>query len=267
MIIPLLFLSVLAGPGLPDAPSRSPQEQGEGEEKPDKRPEIAELLTRLSEHADKRGVEDPLAIEVIDKLLQEFPASGPKDRAAIVKGLDKCFTVKRQESEEGVRDNSLYIASATALGGMGPESVKVLIEWIDNKSHRQDMALQRALILALGKTKDPSATKALMDLLPHNQAAMQAAAAEALGEYADAKQEARKQAFESILKTLTALKGAVDSDVNDIISRERYDAISAAMITSLQRLSRHEERDPAEWQRWWNKNKKEDWDKPAGGPP
>jgi HEAT repeat protein len=265
MIARILLCSLLASPALALLPAHPTQEPAKGEEKPDKRPEIAELLTRLSEHADKRGAEDTLAIEVIDKLLQEFPESGPKDRAAIVKGLDKCFSEKRQESEEGVRDNKLYIASATALGAMGPESVKVLIGWIDNKTHRADMQLQRALILALGKTKDPSATKPLVDLLPHNQASMQSAAAEALGAYADAKQEVRKEIFESVLKVLTALKNAVDTDANDIISRERYDAISAAMITTLQRLARHEERDPAEWQRWWNKNKKENWDAPTGG--
>jgi hypothetical protein len=55
-------------------------------------------------------------------------------------------------------------------------------------------------------------------------------------------------------------KNAVDGDVNDTIARERYDAISASMITTLQRISGHDERDPAAWQRWWNKNKKEDWE-------
>jgi hypothetical protein len=29
----------------------------------------------------------------------------------------------------------------------------------------------------------------------------------------------------------------------------------------LGKLSGHNERDPQEWQRWWNKNKSKDWDK------
>ncbi len=32
------------------------------------------------------------------------------------------------------------------------------------------------------------------------------------------------------------------------------------MITALQKLSKHDERDPVEWQHWWNKNKRENWD-------
>ncbi len=266
----VLALPLCAAPSFPGTVALSLQDEGgqEGEEvKPDKRPEIAELLTRLDEHAGKRGEEDKLAVEVIDKLLQEFPKSGPKDRAAIVKGMDHCFTLKRQESEEGTPNNQLYLAAATALGMMGPESAKVLVGWIDHKSHRKDMALQRALILSLGKTKEPSATKPLVDLLPHQQATMQAAAAEALANYYESPQDVRKQLFEAVLKELTASKNAADADVNDTIAQERYDAISASMIDTLQRLSRHDERDPSEWQRWWNKNKKEDWDELAGGRP
>jgi hypothetical protein len=60
---------------------------------------------------------------------------------------------------------------------------------------------------------------------------------------------------------LTSAKNAVDADANDTIARERYDVISAPIVTALQSLSGHNENDPAEWQRWWNKNKKEDWDR------
>src|SRR5262245_34086002 len=90
---------------------------------PDNRPEIKAMVEEMTGHAGKRGKEDQEAIGLIDKLLQEFKNSGPKDRGMIVKGLDKNFTEKRQEDENGVRDNKLYIASATALGEMAPESV------------------------------------------------------------------------------------------------------------------------------------------------
>jgi hypothetical protein len=270
MLARILLPLLAASPFVEAAPSGvvpSVQDQeGEGpESKPDKRPEIAELLSRLKEHSGKRGEEDKLAIEVIDKLLQEFPNSGPKDRKSIVDDLEHLFTLKRQETEEGAPDNALYIVAATALGEMGPESTKPLASWIDHKSHRKDMALQRALILALGKTRDPAAQKPLIDLLPHKEATMQAAAAEAIGYFSEAPLEERKELFEAVLKELTATKNAVDADVNDIIARERYDTISASMIDTLQRLSRHDERDPSEWTRWWNKNKKEDWDAEGGG--
>jgi hypothetical protein len=226
----------------------------------DNRPEIKELVEKLGAHAGKRGKEDQEAISQIDKMVQEYKACGPKDRALIVKGLDKCFTEKRQEDKDGVRDNKLYVAAATALGEMAPESVPVFLKWIGDKGHRKDIPLQRLLILKLGKCKSEQGREPLVDLLTDDQPQIQAAAAEALGEYADFDLKVRKATFEALLKILTGVKGEVDQDANNTIARERYDTIAAPIVTSLQRLSGHEEHSPDEWQRWWNKNKKEDWD-------
>ena len=60
---------------------------GEEEEKPDKRPEVKELLERLAAHIKRRGGEDRDAIVVIDEIVKEFPKSGPKDRAAVASGV------------------------------------------------------------------------------------------------------------------------------------------------------------------------------------
>jgi hypothetical protein len=253
---------LLAAPAVAAAPvpSTANCRQEPEEEKPDKRPEVAELLDKLKDHVDERGKEDPLAVELIDTLVQEFPNCGPKDRGSIVKAFDKHFSAKRKDTDEGMPNNALYLATAVALGTMAPESTKVLTEWIDHKAHRRDMALQRQLILSLGKTHDEDAIETLIGLLPHKEATMQSAAAEALGEFTFVEEDQRKDIFESVLKVLGSAKNAVDGDVNDTIARERYDAISASMITTLQRISGHDERDPAAWQRWWNKNKKEDWE-------
>jgi HEAT repeat protein len=227
---------------------------------PDNRPEIKALVEQLGAHAGKRGKEDQEAITQIDKMVQEFKACGPKDRALVVKSLDKCFTEKRQEDENGVRDNKLFTAAGTALGEMAPESVPVFLKWIGDKAHRKDIPLQRLLILKLGKCKAEQGREPLINLLNDDQAQIQAAAAEALGEYVEFDLKIRKATFESLLKILTGVKGEVDQDPNNTIARERYDTIAAPIVTSLQRLSGHEEHHPDEWQRWWNKNKKEDWD-------
>lgn len=268
MIVSLLLVCASAPctspAALAEAPSvaravrLAPQDE---DERPDKRPEVKELLKRLSELASKRGKEDTEGVGVIDKLTKEFPDSGAKDREAIAKGVAKCLSEKRTETD-GVFDNKLYLAAATALGEMGPESAKALMGWIDHKTLRKDMAVQRQLILSLGKTRDPKAIKTLMDLVKHKEPTMQGAAAEALGNYKDEPQDVRKEIFEEILKELTAVKGQVDADIGlaDTITRERYDVIAAPMVTTLRELSGHEERDPAEWQHWWNKNKKENWD-------
>jgi HEAT repeat protein len=143
---------------------------------------------------------------------------------------------------------------------MGPESTKAITGWIGHKALRKDIALQNQLILSLGKTKDKSAVGTLIPLLENKDSTLISAAATALSEFSEADLQTRKDAFEGMLKVLMSAKGAKDTNVNDTIAREKYDVISGSIITSLGKLSKHEERDPDEWQRWWNKNKGKNWD-------
>jgi len=228
---------------------------------PDKRPELEALTKKLLTHASKKGAEDNDAIAVVDQLTQEFEKCGPKDRQLVVKSLSRCFEERRLEKAGEPPNNKLYMACAVALSTMGPESAPELQKWIGHKELKKDVALQQRLILSLGKTKDKDAIKALQDLMFHKDNVIVSAAAEALGNYEDLEIEARKKLFESMLKVLMSQKGMTDADPNSPALRERYDVIAAPIITTLQKLSRHNERNPEEWQRWWNKNKGKNWDK------
>jgi hypothetical protein len=254
LLASLIALSPSPAPAAPAAALVAQDPPADGRE------EVKLMLEELDRHASERGKEDTQAIAVIDRLVQTFSECGPKDREAIVKGLDKCFKEKRPEDQDGVRQNQLFLAAATALGEMAPESVPVLLAWIGHKSHKKDEALQRLLILRLGKTKDERAIKPLIKLLDDPDPPIIAAAAEAMGEFDGAALDERKGMFEELLKLLTGAKAAVDADNADPIARQRYDTIGAPIVTSMQRLSKHNEHAPEAWQRWWNKNKKEDWD-------
>lgn len=261
--IALLALAAAPAPGAVQDPAKDPAKAGETQI-PDNRPEIKAMIVELKGDIDKGGKQDREAIAVIDKLHQEFPKSGPKDRAAIVSALSSCFDQKRQETPEGVKDNGMYLAAAVSLRDMGPESAKVLMTWINNKNHRKDLALQETLIKSLGRTKDETGRKALVKLLQDDQPRLQAAAGEALGDYAEADQKVRKETFEALLKLMMESKNAYDANTADPIASGRYNTVVAPIVSSLQRLSKHEENDPQKWQAWWNKNKKEDWDAKAG---
>jgi hypothetical protein len=248
----LVLLSLLPF-GLQDPPPTPP---------PDKRPELAEMLDKLKDHVDKLGKEDKDAIAVIDQLNQEFKKSGPKDKALIVRGLSRCFESRRLEKEGQPPDNQLNLAAAVALGQMGPESTDVLMGWIGHKNLRKDIALQARLIKSLGSTKDKKAIKELTLNLENKTPTLVSAAAEALGEFNEADLDTRKTVFDSLLKVLMSAKGDKDTNINNAIARERYDVIAAPIITSLAKLSKHDERDPDKWQNWWNKNKRAAWDAP-----
>lgn len=260
----VLFLSTFAAPSLAAAPlAIVALQEPAPSANPDKRPEVEKLVDKLDGHIKKEGKEDQDAVGVIDSMLQEFPKCGPKDRQSIVKVLSKCFEQRRMVPEGQAPNNKLYLGAAVALGQMGPESVDVLTTWIGAKNLKKDLAVQHRLILSLGKTKDKKGLKVLKDLLNHKENSLISASAEAIGEFAAADLETRKDVFEALLKTLMESKGFKDTNPDNTIARDKYDVIAAPIITSLGKLSKHEEREPEKWQTWWNKNKKADWDKDA----
>lgn len=237
----------------------------EEKEKPDKREEIKAAIKELKGHIGKRGDEDPQALAIIDTLLTEFPESGPKDRKAIVKGLGGCLKQKRKPSKEGVVDNKLHIASATALGRMAPESVKELVTWVGHKNFSKDYAAKRAIILALGTTKHEDAIEPLVDLLPHHEPQVQAGAAEALNQFVDYDSKVRKDIFKEVLDELARVKNSLDVNPTDPIVKQRWGSIAGPMLRTLSDLSGHDAGDPMEFRSWWNDNKKRDWDKAEKG--
>lgn len=229
-------------------------------EKPDKRDEIKEMIDTLDDHVKKKGKEDAEALALIDKLLTEFPESGPKDRKSIVKQMTSHFKVKRKQTKEGLLDNKLFNASAVAMGRMAPESTKELIKWVGHKSLAKNVEVKRTIVLALGNTGDEDAVSPLMDLLKNHEARIQAAAAESLGKFDGVDQKLRKKMFEAIMKEIIRVKNIIDVEQVDQIERKRYDTIAGPMLTSMQTLSGHDARDPNAFRDWWNDNKRKDWD-------
>jgi len=261
--LPLVLLASFSP--LEPAPAAPPPIVEDDEEVPDKREEIEELIDRLKDHLKQRGDEDREVIAVVDELTREFPRSGPKDKDDIVDALERVLKTKRRETDEGLPDNRIHVAAATALGTMGPESAKTLEKWIDKKPHEQDLVVQRALILSLGETAEEKTVDTLIDLLRHDRPEIQAATAEALSNFEEAELELRKDIFKSCLDVLMAVRSIIDQDQTEIIERKRWDIISGPIMSTLQTLSGHREQDAHRWQRWWNKNKKEDWDEDVEG--
>jgi len=272
----LLLLSTSAWAQMPQSEANSDptqwvgiQEEGEEGDQPlpDKRDEVKELIATLKDHAGARGKEDTEAVATIELLMNEFPKSGPKDRAALAKAVADVFNQARKQNEDQTYNNDMYIAASVALSYMGPESANELVKWVDNKKHNANLVLRASLIQSLGKTKAEVGIKPILKLLGHKDIPVEAAAAQALGNYSELELKKRKEIFEEVLKALMSAKNNKDADINnqDPTKAKRYDSVSASMLTTLEALSKHKEGTPEEWQRWWNKNKKDDWDEPKEG--
>jgi hypothetical protein len=252
----LALLSALCVP-----PGSARGETGHGETSP----VVSELVDDLQQELSRKEIDETHAKELVERLAAEFAVSGTKDRAPIVRVLERALAAK----EQGKPDVELVCHSARALAGMAPESLPVLAHALENKALLKEKEIGRTLVLALGKTRDKAAQKPLLGLLDSSDDGLVAAAGEALGEYEGAALATRKQLFEEVLKALMQAKDQMEAQSqsslepnspHDDAAQKKYDAIQAALGTTLQRLSRQEPRSADLWQRWWNKNKRANWD-------
>ncbi len=239
----------------PQAPQVSASAVNKLVDPPQPIPELVDELT----HASRRREDPERAREVVLDLHGRFENAGPRDRRSISKGfenfLERCELVEPEWREVG-------LLTVTALGSMGDEGVDVLLDQIDDRRHESDLDLGRRLILTLGRTRHEDGIRPLSRLLNHAEPIVQGAAAEALGEFDKLDQRRRKDVFYALLKTLLDAREKVVRDPFDVVVRERYEVVVGPVTTSLQRLSGHDERDPEQWQRFWNKHKRDDWDEP-----
>lgn len=229
------------------------------DEVPDGREEVAKLIEQLRDDRKRLGEADAKAAQTVKKLAVEFRKSGPKDRCDIAKELYRSMGVIRRTDKDGLRQRILFLECAKALGEMAPESVPHLLRLVDSRNHADDYEVRCAIIAALGATKDEKVVGELLDLLDEYQARLQAAAAQALGEFEGHDQKLRKEIFKELLKLLCSARAALDEKDGDT-TRDRWRQVSGPIQQSLRRLSGANESGDEAWQRWWNKNKRRDWD-------
>ncbi len=231
------------------------------DDRPDRREAVKALLADLAALVRKSGRADPgdaKAIERIERLGREFQLSGPHDKTSIIRGVERVFLAKRRAKKDGTQSTALFIIAARTLGNMGDEAAPSLIRWIDRTSHRKDLPLQKELILSLGRTKDERGRKHLQKLLKDVRPTFKAASATALGMFTHEPSQIRKELFEDLMKSL--LQAEANARGQDSTAQAIYSALKGPATSSMRKLSRATASSPTAWQRWWNKNKRRDWD-------
>lgn len=232
---------------------------------PDK--EIAEKIAVLKEVvADKKFAREEEGLKVIDELLQKSRAGvDPKDQGAIVKALDNVLTGGTKVRPPD--NTALYSGAAAALGYCGAEGAKVLKGAYANKRfpEKKDwVPLREQLLKNLGRTKDESMVKFLTNEARRNpEAALQAAAGEALGNFEESKETIRKDIVGELLVTYGELAELASqmgsSNIAAQNAQDRLAALSDKWNTALAKLTRQNFSTFREWQAWYNKNKGQPW--------
>jgi|KBSSwiStaDraftv2_1062776.scaffolds.fasta_scaffold233791_2 hypothetical protein len=231
---------------------------------PDK--EVAEKLAALKDVVeDRKCARDGEAPDLITVLVQKWQAGlADKDKKDVIKGLGNVFaTGKLREPEKA----QIYIATAAALGQLGPDGAKPLQDAFEGKKIPDKEAwvpVREGMLKAIGRTKDESRVKFLLDVARRDsEAPLQAAAGEALGNFDESKQDLRKEVVNGLLikwGEMDSRARVIDpADIEAQNQRKRLAVISGKWNDTLRRLTKQQFDNFPEWQEWMNKNKGKDW--------
>jgi hypothetical protein len=208
VLLASLAFTAIATPAQTPAPAKGPDK------------EVAEKIALLKEVvADKKFARDAEGLQAIDVLLQKSQAgTEPKDQLAIVKALDQALTSGKLRP---ANKTELYVGAAAALGYCGADGAKVLkAAFLDKRfpEKRDWVPLREQFLKNLGRTKDESMVKFLTNEARRNpEAALQAAAGEALGNFEESSEAIRKLIayLDDLLSPRTSVHGVL-VDVNGV---------------------------------------------------
>ncbi|HEX5053832.1 MAG TPA: hypothetical protein VFZ65_18785 [Planctomycetota bacterium] len=252
------LLAVLAPVSAAVAP-QDPKPKG-----PDK--EVADKIATLKDVVlDRKMARDDEGRQIIDDLLIKMQAGlDPKDEKDVVKALDSVFMRGKVRPHD---DTKLYYAAAAALGYCGTEGAKVLKNAFESKrfdDNKDWVPLREQLLKYLGRTKDESMVKWLTKIARTDvEAALQAAAGDALGNFEESKEQVRKDIVEELMTAYGSLAEKAgqmgSSNIEAQNAQNRLATLQDKWHSTLAKMTRQNFTTFREWQTWYNKNKNLPW--------
>ncbi|MFO1078751.1 MAG: hypothetical protein U1E73_13600 [Planctomycetota bacterium] len=233
---------------------------------PDK--EVATKLEELKDCINDRKMErDAEAVQIIDFLWKKLDEGlCDKDQQAITKSLDAALSQGKVRQPEDAR---LYTAAVAALAYCGADGAKALKKAYENKrfgntNEKPWLNLRDQMLRSIGKTKDESMVKFLVDEARRNpEDILMAAAGEALGNYEAAKEPVRKEIVSDLIKRwgeLDELATQMGSgNIQAANARNTLAALTGKWNETLAKLTRQNFTKFTDWQSWYNKNKTQPW--------
>ncbi|MEC8253181.1 MAG: hypothetical protein VX044_08220 [Planctomycetota bacterium] len=213
---------------------------------------------------DKTFERDAQGINIIDVLIQKQQRGlNSKDQKSVVKGLDSLLNKGRLRPVSKVQ---IYNATAEALGRFGKDGAKVLKSAYEKKRFPDKPAwipLREKLLVNIGRTKDEAMIKMLLDEARRSpEAALQAAAGKALGNYRESKQSLRRDIVSGMIikwGSLSEMGSQLGANVEAQNAKDRLAAISGPWNDTMKALTGQDFDTFRSWQSWYNKNKNGKW--------
>ncbi|MEO6595542.1 MAG: hypothetical protein ABIP94_12385 [Planctomycetota bacterium] len=232
---------------------------------PDK--EVAEKIATLKEVVlDRKCARDDEGVKLIDELHMKLQAGvDPKDEKEVTKALDGVFMMGKVRPPDNMK---LYYGAAAALGYCGADGAKSLQKAFESKRFKDSkewVPLREQLLKYLGHTKDESMVKWLCKRArTDTEAALQAAAGDALGNFEESKEPVRKDIVEELMSKYGSLAEEASqmgsSNIEAQNAQNRLAALQDKWHTTLSKLTRQKKLETfREWQTWYNKNKNLPW--------
>ena len=181
-----------------------------------------------------------------------------KERKALDKRLDSIadtvwLVFKRKRETKANLD--LWKAAVFAFGRMELHGAEHLWKAFGDKRFNRDVAFRTLCVEHLGFTRDYSQDEELLDLLDYKDEQVAAAAASALAQFGEMPGKQRLEATKQLVKMLESYHNA-SLNYEDTNAVRRYRTIRDSFLRALTAMTNQSFRDPLDWTKWWNKNKK-----------
>jgi HEAT repeat protein len=157
-------------------------------------------------------------------------------------------------------DSKVQKSGADALGNMGADGAKLLKAALSEKDLKENdkKEVRIAVIENLGRTKETSESKTLLNLLKDKDNDIIAAAAKGLGNFHDAKESVRKDIAKEMINILdSAYNGA--NDPKNTTAVKKFDVIRDPMMSSLSAITGASQANAGDWRKWYNDHKNSKW--------
>lgn len=195
-------------------------------------------------------------MEAVDKLVGYWTDKDVTEKGAkkaILEGLSKTT---------GVRDKNVVAHTMKKVVALGEDSIKLVLPTLNRELGQKapDESVYEAALATLAAihSENKLVTKTLTKLLQDKESEIVGLAARTLAGYADASGKVRKELFEEVLKSTEGVYSGAQSQ-NQTLER-KWNVIGDDVVDALSKLSHVKLSDPAQARKWFNDNKKKNWD-------